>query len=359
MRKIFLIFLLIFSSHFLYSQEDTSTVLLDTDARVYCNPKLEGMGPSKGIVLSYYRSFAQDIQSESLYPPLNNASADIRRNNKLNFKLRLPVWNKPSFKILLGFEYEYQEYVFENHDPSYELYRNLQQKHLKTIGGNINVLKSLDETHYLVFQVKGDLNGDYSTEQLPTIDFLKASFSALYGIKKCPTKTHGYGLYYNYTFGRQMLLPAFLYNNTLNKRWGVELLLPASAKVRYNFNYNTLLYVGAEVDGANYNLVMDNPPLSDISNLQLQKSAIRFTLEFNREIHDWLWFGVSGGLSQPISFNLTEGNNRAVKFDFERGLNLRRRDPIIRNRLSTVPFMEASIFIVPPRKLENKILNAR
>lgn len=341
-------------------QPDTlSKVVLEKKDKVYCNPSLEGQGPSKGVILSYLRVFDSEISSESTDPEIGDAENTMERNNFLTFKAKIPIWNKPNLKILLGFRYDYQEFVFQNDTLGYDLYKNLEQKHLKTIGGGVNVLKSFNETSYLLVGLRGDLNGDYTVDELPTIDFLKVSFGAIYGRKPCPTRTHGFGLYYSYTFGRQRVLPAFLYNNTFSKHWGVELLLPSEAKLRYNFNRNTLLYLGAEVDGASYNLVFKKPPLNNRDNLQLRRSVLIGSLEFNREIYDFIWFGISAGIMQPISIKVVEENDRGTRISFKNGIKIISSDPLIDNQLATAPFVRISLFLVPPRKIENKILNPK
>jgi hypothetical protein len=362
MRKTFIILFLFHLLINLKAQDNQENrIEIDTAAKIFCDPKLEGMGPSKGVVVSYQRLFNQKVTTTSRVPEIGSASGKILRNNQLEVKVKIPFYNKPALKLLLGLNYEYQEFVFDskNVDPQFELYNNLQQRHLKTIGASINGLKSFDEFHYMLFQVKGDLNGDYSADDLPTIDFLKGSVTAIYGIKKCVTKTYGFGLTYGYTFGRQNLIPVFLYNYTWNKRWGAELLLPAEARIRYNFNRSTLLYAGAEVDGASYNLKFENPPLSNIRNAQLRRSNIKGVVEFDREIHDWLWFGVSGGVMQPVSFKITEEGEKGSHLSFKDGIHWVKSDPLIDNEVGIAPFINVALFVVPPRKLENKLLAPR
>lgn len=326
----------------------------------YCNPRLEGMGPSKGITLLYERAFEADIVSESEDPTISNARGTIQRNNFFQFEGKLPVVNRPAFKLLIGWDYSHQEFIFKTDEGlDYPLYTNIQQKHLRTIGLNVSSLKSIGEFRYLLFQVRGDLNGDYSADQLPTADFFKASIAAIYGVKLCPTKTHGFGLYWSYTFGRQRLIPAFVYNHTFNRHWGVEILFPAFAKLRYNINRSTLFYLNAQVSGASYNLEFDNPPLRDLPDVQLRRSGIRYFLEFNREIYDFLWFGISGGIEQTLNFSLTEERNRGTRISFSEGIKIHPSEEVIDSRIAPMPFINASLFIVPPRKLEQKLLNQR
>lgn len=315
--------------------------------RVFCNPSLVGMARSKGVVLLYERTLDSRITSTSPDPSIGNGTAMVERNNKLDIKIKIPVWNRPGLKIIFGLKYFFEEFNFDMAEGlSYPLYENLQDKNLKSTGININVLKPLNETQYLAFRFNADLNGDYSADEFARSSFLKYSFAAIYGWKTCETRTAGFGAYYSYTFGRRSLYPVFVYANTFSTKWGIEALLPAGLKVRHNISEKTLLYLGYEIEGNAYHIKIDNPPLANYPSLELRRSTIRFSLDFEQEIHDWLWFGITAGIRQPLSMNLAREAS-------SRGENL------IENDLALAPFFNANIFIVPPRTLENKILYTR
>jgi hypothetical protein len=315
------------------------------DSTKFCNPQLEGMARSKGFNISYERVFHSKITSTSSDTAVGNSTADINTNNKFDVFLRLPVWNRPGLKVILGAHYHLEEFNFKNSGLlKYDLYKNLHDKNLKSLGANMNILKPLNPISYIGVRMLAEFNGDYSSKEFPKTSFLRYSIAAIYGKKPCPTRTWGLGFYYNYTFGRRSIYPVLLYANTFNKKWGIEALLPANFKVRRNLSEKTLLYFGYEAEGGAYHLQFTNPPLGTINNLELRKSNVRLGVDFEREIYDFLWFGISGGLRTPIGFNLARHNERT---------------PVIRNKFSPSPFIEFNIFIVPPRTLENKIINAR
>ena len=319
----------------------------DKEEKKYCDPKLQGMSRSKGLVLAYERTLDSKISSTSSDTAIGDGSAIIRRNNRFDFKLRVPVYNKPYLKVVVGFKYFFEEFNFDSPEGlNYPLYQNLQEKNLKTIGGNINILKPLDVKHYIGVRFSSDLNGDYSADEFPKSSFLKWSVSAMFGWKKCETRTMGVGIYYSYTFGRRSVYPAFLFNNTFNKHWGIEALLPANLKVRHNFSEKTLLYAGYEIEGGAYHIKINNPPFANYPSLEFRRSSIKFSLDFEREIHDWLWFGISTGIRQPLSLQLAKKASDP-------------KDILIENTLGVAPYFNVSIFIVPPRNLENNIINAK
>ncbi|MBX9853261.1 MAG: hypothetical protein K2X86_16070 [Cytophagaceae bacterium] len=317
------------------------------EEKKFCDPKLVGMSRSKGLVFAYERTLNSKISSTSSDTAIGNGSATVRGNNKLDFKLRIPVFNKPYLKIIVGFKYFFEEFKFDAPEGlNYYLYQNLEDKNLKTIGGNINILKPVNETTYLGIRFSSDLNGDYSADEFPKASFLKWSISGIFGWKKCETRTMGVGIHYSYTFGRRSIYPAFIFNNTFNRHWGIEALLPANLKIRHNFSEKTLLYAGYEIDGAAYHIKINNPPFANYPSLEFRRSSIKYSIDFEREIHDWLWLGVSAGIRQPLSLKLAKNASA-------------RKDVLINNKLSIAPYFNLSIFIVPPRTLENNIINAR
>jgi glycosyltransferase involved in cell wall biosynthesis len=325
----------------------------------YCDPKLVGMAPSKGFYISYERTGNASITSTSRDTAVGNSSANIERNNKFEVSLKFPIKRKGSLKLIGGFRYLYEEFTFKDASgfSDYALYSNLQQKHLKSIGVNLSILQSLGETKFLIWRNDFDLNGDYTSKDLPTSSFIKASSSLLYGWKKCETKSTAIGLYLNYSLGRQSLAPVFLYNNTFSKHWGVEALLPAAAKLRYNLNEKSLMYAGYTLEGGSYNLDIDNPAIQQYKSLQLRKSNIRFFLEFQREIYKFVWFSVTTGMRLPTNFNLTTKDDKGGSISLTKGIV--KGEQLIENTVSMAPFLNVTIFITPPKTLTNQVINAK
>jgi len=340
------------------AQNDTINKVIIT-APKYCDPKLVGMAPSKGFYISYERAGNASITSTSRDTAVGNSSANIERNNKFEVSLKFPIKTKGSLKLIGGFRYLYEEFTFKDASgiSDYALYSNLQQKHLKSIGANLSVLQSLGETKFLIWRNDFDLNGDYTSKNLPTSSFIKASSTLLYGWKKCETKSTAIGLYLNYSLGRQSLVPVFMYNNTFNAHWGIEALLPASAKLRYNLNEKSLMYAGYILDGGSYNLDIDNPAIRQYKSLQLRKSYIKLFVEFQRELYKIIWFSVTAGIRQPTNFNLTTKEDKGGSFSFSKGIV--KGEQLIENTVSLAPFFNATLFITPPKTLTNQVINSK
>ncbi|WP_114783901.1 DUF6268 family outer membrane beta-barrel protein [Botryobacter ruber] len=321
--------------------EEAKTIL-------YASPSVEGMGKGRGIVVGYERLPQFDIESESSNSTIGNGSGHVRRNNVFDARIILPVLNKPQNKLLFGVSYNLEEYDFtnvqSNVEPfeSYSLYSNLHDKDLKSLGAQAAFLHSVNEQNFYLVRVKGELNGDYTNENVSRNDYLKTSVDLLYGWKKSPNYVFGIGLQWGYTFGRRRIFPAAIYNRTFNDRWGIEAIVPANLRVRRNVSEKTLLYAGYKLDGASYNMYVKHEPLSSFDQLELRRTDLKLLLRLEQEIYDFLWFSVEGGYRHNFRYNIyddigTSGQNYIIKSD-----------------LAGTGYVGVELFVVPPRKFSEK-----
>jgi len=306
------------------------------DSSAFCDPAVVGMPRPKGIVFKYERIPEYHIRSRSPYEGIANNHGEVDHNHRLEFKAKAPLWSKPGLSIAAGFKYATEKYTFDDPNNAYSFYRNLDDKTLKSIGATLYVVKPFRGNRYFLLRAGGDLNGDYHLRDVNNRRFMRLSVSPLYGFKPNPHTTYAFGFSYNYVFGRSVVSPVVLYNRTFNSRWGVEMLLPASAKLRYSPNPHTNVYASAELNGANYTVRLVDPVIAQLSTMYLQRSEVRMLLNYEREIYDFLWFGLEAGVRAPFNFALSESVRT-------------RRDPIIRNQLGSAMLFNASLFLVPPR----------
>ncbi|MDX5420945.1 MAG: DUF6268 family outer membrane beta-barrel protein [Hymenobacteraceae bacterium] len=324
------------------TQRDLTDIQKQT--KEYASPGVRGMGKSRGIVIGYERLPQFDIESESDNPEVGNGSARVRRHNKFFVRALAPVMNKPQSKLILGIDHKFEEFNFENVTPaSYSLYRNLEDKNLKSLGLQLALLHSFDEVRFILVRAKGELNGDYTRDNISISDYLKTSLDVAYGWKRTPDFAWGIGLQYGYTFGRQRVFPGIMYNRTFNDRWGVESIFPANLRVRYNVSEKTLLYTGYRIEGASYNLFASEPPLSQFNDIELRRTDIKGLLRLEQEIYDFLWFAVEGGFRQYY---------RHRAFD-----EIGSRDELIKNDLAGAGYIGIELYAVPPRKLLERSQN--
>ncbi|OWP65037.1 hypothetical protein CDA63_01385 [Hymenobacter amundsenii] len=319
-------------------------------------PSVVGQGPSKGIVahLEGLADFKIDSEIRDK-EPVTKANTTVTKNRRAFIKGYIPAWNNPHLKVILGFNYDREEFQFQDPDKS-SFYRNLEDKGLKTLGAQLAVIRPVDEVHWYIARVKGELNGDYTSSELNVSDYLKMSGEFIYGWKRSPYLAWGVGAQIGYTFGRQSIYPVILYNHTFNQRWGVESLFPARVSVRRNVNPKTLLFGGYTVDGMNYNIKLREPLANGLQTLIIRETELKLRLRLEREIYDFLWFGLEGGYRYNVNFNAVDAasNERTLPQLFSGS-----RNRLVTNNLGTVPYVSVEIFLVPPRKFLNKTAGGR
>ena len=315
------------------------------DRQQFANPSVLGMGPSKGLIVRYERMPTFGVNATADVIGISNYSTEATKNARLTIKGYIPVLNHPHLKVILGLNYDREEFQFQHPPINYELLNNIQDKGLKSAGAQLAVIRPVDAVHWYLARVKGELAGDYTSDELRTKDYLRLSAEAFYGWKRSPRFSWGVGFQYGYTFGRLSFYPAVIYNRTFNDRWGVEALFPARVTARYNASPRSLFYGGYSVDGLNYllhlrtPLVRQNQPTKvALETLELREIEVKFRLRWERELLSFLWLGVEGGYRYNYAFDAFDRTNAD-------------RERIIRTKLGGAPYASLELFAVPPRKL--------
>ncbi|UII25642.1 hypothetical protein LVD15_20390 [Fulvivirga maritima] len=323
---------LLCSLHFCcYGQE---SIVNCTDS-TFCVPSVIGLPRSKGIVIK--REIVRDYSIRSSSDEYGDSNAELRRNRRWEFKVRAPIIMKDGFKMAAGIKYFVEEHNFEEPDNlEYPFYKNLENRSLRSIRGELFMVKPTKTNRFYLLRLSGGLNGDYGSDSFAKHDFFRFSVSPLIGWKKNDYVSYAFGVAFSYNFGRRSIAPIIAYNKSFNNQWGVEMILPAEAKLRYStLNQKNFFYLKSELNGSNYSVRLDE---TQEELLYLNKSEVRFLLCWEREIHDWLWFGIESGLRTNINFDLSS----------EVGFNA---DTVIENKLNAAMVYNVSIFVVPPRKL--------
>ncbi|OUJ75784.1 DUF6268 family outer membrane beta-barrel protein [Hymenobacter crusticola] len=330
---------------------DTAVANQVGNSQEFATPSVVGQGPSKGVVAHLERLTDFSIKSK-----LNDKdgksitnSSTVTKNSRAFIKGYIPAWNRPHLKVILGFNYDREEFQFNRPDNSV-LYRNLEDKGLKVLGAQLAVIRPIDDVHWYIARVKGELNGDYTASELDVNDYLKMSGEFIYGWKRTKYFAWGVGLQLSYTFGRQSVYPVILYNRTFNEHWGVEALFPARVSFRYNVSDKTLLFGGYTVDGLNYNVKLREPLPNGLQTLILRETEFKPRLRLEREIYDFIWFGLEAGYRYNASFNAFDDAGNSGFSLFRKGT----RPRIVDNTLGGAPYASIELFLVPPRKFLRK-----
>ncbi|WP_400193284.1 hypothetical protein [Hymenobacter sp. B81] len=322
---------------------DTTAVV---DEQEFATPSVIGMGPSKGLVVQYQRMPRFGVNSNAQVVGLRDYATEADKNARLVIKGYIPLLNNPHLKLIMGINYEREEFQFRNPPSDYELYDNIENKGLKTLGAQLAVIRPVNEVNWYIFRAKGELSGDYQSSALGLKDYLRFSSEFLYGWKRSPQFSWGVGLQLGYTFGRQSIYPAVLYNRTFNPRWGIEAIFPARVTLRYNASPTSLFYVGYSVDGFNYIIKLrkplqrtgasgqPEPGTVALRTLELRETEVKFRARWERPIFDFLWLGAEAGYRYNHAFDAFDRTNAD-------------REKIIDSKLAGAPYGSLEVFITP------------
>lgn len=309
---------------------------LSTEDKEFANPSVLGMGPSKGVIFRYER--APDFGITSKSGIIGDSHAQVQKLNELSLKVYAPVWNRPHFKVVVGFNYVKQQFNMERRDTiTYPLYKVIDDRNLNTIGSQLVVLRPVDGRRYWLARIKAELNGDYRDDirRLPIRKYLRTSAEAFYGWKRSARESVAVGAQFGYTFGRRSIYPAVIWNKTWSDHWGFEALLPAKVRVRYNANERTLFYGGYEVQGDSYTINIQ-PALGGNRTVELRRTDIAAKLRVERELLSFLWIGAEAGYRYYASFNTFDSSSD--------------RNQLISSTLRNSAMANVELFLTPPRK---------
>ena len=318
------------------------------DPKQFATPSVVGQGPSKGLIVRYERMPNFGVASTGEVLGVPNYTTDATKNARLTIKGYIPALNHPHLKIIVGLNYDREEFQFQSPPVAYELLQNLENKGLKSTGVQLAVIRPVDGVHWYLARVKAELAGDYTSSELQTNDYLRMSAEAFYGWKRTPRFSWGVGFQYGYTFGRLSFYPAIIYNRTFNDKWGVESLFPARISLRRNASPRSIFYTGYSVDGLSYLVHLRTPLVRQnqfdkvpLNPLELRETEVKFRLRWERELLSFLWLGAEGGYRYNYAFDAFDRTNAD-------------RERIIRTKLGGIPYFSLELFAVPPRKLLEK-----
>ncbi len=312
--------------------------LRSQDTTGYCIPTIDGQPRPKGLELTYERMLDYGITGTRNDVSPGDYATQVRRNARWKSKIRLPLLNTPAWKVNMGLGYSTENYSLEQESGSGDQVLSLlDDKQLRSISAGLYVVKPFVGNRYLVLRTNSSLNDDGTGTFASKQNSLKHEIALVYGIKRNASSSIGFGIAFGYTLGRASLLPVIGYDRSFNKHWGLEVLLPSYARARYAFGQGNLLLFGAKIDGANYNIRLQGQGLDGV--YFLERSDLRAFMRYEREIHDWLWFGADVGLNTNLDLSLVTDHGA------------QRGEVILSNSVNNAFYFGAGFFVVPPKKM--------
>jgi hypothetical protein len=299
-------------------EEDYSQYGSTDESVKFCTQKVRMLSPTKLISLGY--EWQAPFDMEFTYKGDVGDQTFKKQNVKFmggtRGQFNAPVISNNRFILNLGANY-YESALsfkkegangFENPPLGSAL-----SKGLRTVGLNVTAFKPLDEKHFLILSALGDFSGNFGwntlDKQLPKPTY---TFAALYGWKKSENMMWAIGATQTWRGGEKLYIPLFLMNKTFNDKWGLEILLPARAHLRYNFSPQSILLGGFEIEGNSYQISKNefafvNTKGGAIDQLELRRSELKFRLMYEQKITGFIWLSVQAGWRMNYKFNFSEG----------------------------------------------------
>ena len=127
--------------------------------------------------------------------------------------------------------------------------------------------------------------------------------AVIYGIKKRADKEVAFGLTYNNSFRRTIVLPFWVWNQTFNDKWGIETVLPLKITVRRNFKHNDMLLFGTDYWSSGYSMDIQSDAQAAAEQYLFKSSALHLFVDYQKRlISDWTWISLKAGWAYNFDF---------------------------------------------------------
>lgn len=319
-----------------YADVETTT----STVKRYCSQKVVGLSPAKLISIGYDFVGNHSLTSDTVSNYFDYAS-NINNNTGVRFAANFPVISNNKLILNLGLNYLDFKYQFADASNYLHPLNNSLAKHgLRSYGANATLFKPLNEKRFIILQASFDANSSSRIDEFQS-DYLKISGAAIFGFKPHERLQYGFGVTRTYRGGGINYLPVILYNYTfVNKKWGIEMLLPARANLRYTINARNMLFAGFEVEGNSYALTKFKQDYNlPYNNVQLHRSEIRPRLTYEFSVYKFIWLSLQAGYRLNYKFNVDEGDNYKTISD---------KPYVMENNLKGSYYFNVSLNLVSP-----------
>jgi hypothetical protein len=287
---------------------DYSSLVQTTKNKAFCSSRIIGQVPIKLFSIGYDFQTMHSLEPAPFDPADASSEDEITSADGARFSVNYPVFSKNYFLLNLGINYAATNYSFATPTTtvSNPLSQALDNNGLRTLGFTATAFKPLNIKRYLIIQAGANLNGDYSMSNLQSLSYARYTGAVIYGIKPNDRKMWGFGLSRTYLGGALNYVPVYYMLYTAqNKKWGLEMLLPARFQYRRNLNSKSLLLLGWEIEGNTYRISNDENIYNlSYNDLELRRSELRLRATWEHAITSQVWFSVQAGYRYNWSFDV-------------------------------------------------------
>jgi len=297
-------------------EEDYSQYGSAEESIKYCTQKVRFLSPTKLISIGYE---FQAPFTAAFTPKKNGVQSQVATNpqeQKIEFlggarwQANAPVISNNKF--ILNLSANYYESFFRTKASNQNTFAednvlSSLKPGLRTMGLSATAFKPLDDKHFIIVSAMADFNGNYTWDNFseyfprPTL-----TFAALYGWKKSDNFMWALGATQTWRGGEILYVPLLMFNKTFNDKWGLEILLPARAHLRYNFSPQSLLLAGFEVEGNSYRMLTSPDAIFPKGISHLRRSELKFRMIYEKKLFGFVWISVQAGYRYNYKFNFSE-----------------------------------------------------
>jgi hypothetical protein len=264
-----------------------------------------------------------------------NSLTRIKQDMSLKLRVGIPIILQS--KTIFAVQLKYDQQFYRTETSQNDLFNYLNSNQLTNAGVTLFYQKKRGTNKTLSFAAAAELASDqwtfnqYSNRYLANVNYMNDLNT---------TTSIGYGGVVNYALGVWNVYPTFSYRKKLSNKSLFEAFLPS--KVNYRYHLNPRTYLIAEMELVNWRFNVTNPIPEIEGSLTLIRADVYFKFRLEKEIHDWLWFGVDTGFIHNLNYGLTSPGGRM-------------RDAVQQFNVKDSGFIRFWIFVLPPSELWNSL----
>jgi hypothetical protein len=304
------------------------------EARCYCSPGVYNKSRSRGIELAYGWMNGGTFNEQDF--PFTSQLSKYDKLENLELKIKVPLVLKDNFKLLISYQHFSEFFSFQDLGADFNpVFRELNNKRLKSNSLSFIVSKPINETSYLAFRFKYTSSGDYNNLFSFKGKYAIYKFLGLYAFKPHKDLEWGIGLALSKSFRRNNILPFILFNKNFNQHWGIESVLPGMIFGRYNFNQQNIFLFGAEYNSESYRIDINEDSNLALLDYAYNHSEVILSGNLEHRFTPWVWGSIKAGYQFNFSSEFEAKNFSTDEFN---------------TNPTGAPFFNISIFISPPKE---------
>lgn len=225
--------------------------------KTFCNPLVSGQPSTKRLSLQLELQPVHKGPTEfpQLSLPVYATNSSPAQSVRLTYNKNLVT--KPKLYMTFAASYWFSSFNVTNANNN-SFARLLDRSRFHSLSLSSNIFKPLNGKNFLLFNISAEVNGNATSLENFSGDNLLAGGALIYGWKKGFSRMWGLGVFRGYRLGKVIHVPALLYNQSFNKKWSVDALLPARANFRYRPAASIMWQMGYELEGTQFALSSSN-----------------------------------------------------------------------------------------------------